>query len=103
MPKDRRQKPRSQDASNRPAQAMLVQAINVANYIGLAGDVVMQRAPKAMDEMVATIDADPPISVASCIADTASLAMNFGERATKICGTACSRSRGFLIRSAKLR
>ena len=45
-------------------QAMLVQAINVANYIGLADDVVMQRAHKAMDEMVATINADPSNSLA---------------------------------------
>src|SRR4030095_15275954 len=34
-------------------QAMLVQAINVANYIGVGDDVVMQRAQAAMDEMVA--------------------------------------------------
>jgi hypothetical protein len=45
-------------------QAMLVQAINVANYIGLADDVVMQRVQKAMDEMVVTINADPPNSLA---------------------------------------
>ena len=45
-------------------QAMLAQAINVANYIGLADDVVVQRAHKAMDEMVATINADPPNSLA---------------------------------------
>ena len=45
-------------------QAMLVQAINVANYIGVADDVVMQRTHKAMDEMVATINADPPNSLA---------------------------------------
>ena len=45
-------------------QAMLVQAIYVANYIGLADDVVMQRAHKAMDEMVATINADPSNSLA---------------------------------------
>ena len=45
-------------------QAMLVQAINVANYIGLTDDVVVQRAHKAMDEMVATINADPPSSLA---------------------------------------
>ena len=44
-------------------QTMLVQAINVANYIGLADDVVMQRVQKAMDEMVATINADPPNSL----------------------------------------
>jgi len=45
-------------------QAMLMQAINVANYIGVADDEVMQRAKKAMDEMVATINADPPNSLA---------------------------------------
>jgi hypothetical protein len=45
-------------------QAMLVQAINVANYIGVGDDVVMQRAQAAMDEMVATINADPPNSLA---------------------------------------
>src|SRR6516225_7862127 len=45
-------------------QTMLVQAINVANYIGVADDVVMQRVQKAMDEMVATINADPPNSLA---------------------------------------
>jgi hypothetical protein len=45
-------------------QAMLVEAINVANYIGVADDVVMQRAHAAMDEMVATINADPPNSLA---------------------------------------
>ena len=44
-------------------QAMLLQAINVANYIGVADDVVMQRAHTAMDEMVATINADPPNSL----------------------------------------
>ena len=45
-------------------QAMLVQAINVANYIGVVDDVVMQRVHTAMDEMVATINADPPNSLA---------------------------------------
>lgn len=44
-------------------QAMLMQAINVANYIGVADDEVMQRAKKAMDEMVTTINADPPNSL----------------------------------------
>jgi hypothetical protein len=39
-------------------QAMLAQAINVANYIGVGDDVVMQRVQQAMDEMVATINAD---------------------------------------------
>ena len=45
-------------------QAMLLQAINVANYIGIGDDVVMQRAQAAMDEMVTTINADPPNSLA---------------------------------------
>ena len=45
-------------------QTMLVQAINVANFIGVADDVVMQRVQKAMDEMVATINAEPPNSLA---------------------------------------
>ena len=45
-------------------RAILVQAINVANYIGVADDVVMQRVHKTMDEMVATINADPPNSLA---------------------------------------
>jgi hypothetical protein len=45
-------------------QAMLLHAINVANYIGVGDDVVMQRAQAAMDEMVATINADPPNSLA---------------------------------------
>src|SRR5262245_18170178 len=45
-------------------KAMLLQAINVANYIGVGDDVVMQRTPRAMDEMVATINADPPNSLA---------------------------------------
>jgi hypothetical protein len=44
-------------------QAMLLQAIKVANYIGMGDDVVMQRAQAAMDEMVATINADPPNSL----------------------------------------
>jgi hypothetical protein len=46
-------------------QAMLLQAINVANYIGVPDDVVMQRAQAAMDEMVVTINADPPNSLAA--------------------------------------
>jgi hypothetical protein len=45
-------------------QAMLLQAIKVANYIGMGDDVVMQRAQAAMDEMVSTINADPPNSLA---------------------------------------
>ena len=45
-------------------QAMLAQAINVAKYIGVGDDVVMQRAQLAMDEMVATINADPANSLA---------------------------------------
>jgi len=45
-------------------QAMLAQAINVAKYIGVGDDVVMQRTKVAMDEMVATINADPPNSLA---------------------------------------
>jgi len=45
-------------------QVMLHQAINVANYIGVGDDVVMQRAQAAMDEMVTTINADPPNSLA---------------------------------------
>jgi len=45
-------------------QAMLLQAIKVANYIGVGDDVVMQRAQAAMDEMVTTINADPPSSLA---------------------------------------
>jgi hypothetical protein len=45
-------------------QAMLLQAINVANYIGVVDEVVMQRAQAAMDEMVTTINADPPNSLA---------------------------------------
>ena len=45
-------------------KAMLLQAINVANYIGVGDDVVRQRALRAMDEMVATINADPPNSLA---------------------------------------
>ena len=45
-------------------QAMLLQAIKVANYIGVGDDVVMQRAQAAMDEMVTTINADPPNSLA---------------------------------------
>jgi hypothetical protein len=44
-------------------QAMLLQAINVANYIRVGDDVVMQRTQAAMDEMVATINADPPNSL----------------------------------------
>jgi hypothetical protein len=44
-------------------QAMLLQAIKVANYIGVGDDVVMQRAQAAMDEMVSTINADPPNSL----------------------------------------
>ena len=43
---------------------MLLQAINVANYIGVVDEVVMQRAQAAMDEMVTTINADPPNSLA---------------------------------------
>jgi hypothetical protein len=40
-------------------RAMLAQAINAANYIGVGEDVVMQRAQAAMAGMVATINADP--------------------------------------------
>jgi len=46
-------------------QAMLLQAINVANAKGWVGDdVVMQRTQAALDEMVTTINADPPNSLA---------------------------------------
>ena len=45
-------------------QAMLLQGIKVANYIGVGDDVVMQRAQAAMDEMVTMINADPPNSLA---------------------------------------
>jgi len=45
-------------------QAMLLQAINVANYIGIGDDVVMQRSQAAMKAMVATINSDPPNSLA---------------------------------------
>jgi len=45
-------------------QAMLLQAIKVAKYIGVGDDVVMQRAQAAMDEMVTTINADAANSLA---------------------------------------
>lgn len=45
-------------------QAMLLQAINVAKYIGVGDDVVIEHAQAAMDEMVTTINADPPNSLA---------------------------------------
>jgi hypothetical protein len=44
-------------------QAMLLQAINVAKYIGVGDEVVMQRAQAAMDEMVTTINSNPPNSL----------------------------------------
>jgi hypothetical protein len=44
-------------------QAMLVQAINVANHIGMPDDVVMERVQIALKEMVDTTNADSPNSL----------------------------------------
>jgi hypothetical protein len=44
-------------------QAMLVQSINVADHIGIADDVVMERTQVALKEMVDTINGDPPNSL----------------------------------------
>jgi hypothetical protein len=42
---------------------MLTQSINVANYIGLADDVVMERVQTALKEMVDTVNGDPANSL----------------------------------------
>jgi len=44
-------------------QAMLIQSIRVANYIGLADDVVMERVKTALKEMVDTVNGDPANSL----------------------------------------
>jgi hypothetical protein len=44
-------------------QAMLVQAINVANYIGVKDDVPMERVQVALKEMAETVNRDPPNSL----------------------------------------
>jgi hypothetical protein len=44
-------------------QAMFVQAMHIANYIGVAQDEMTQRVQGALQEMVATINADPPNSL----------------------------------------
>jgi hypothetical protein len=44
-------------------QAMLTQAINVANYIGVEQKVPVQRVEVALKEMVETINNDPPNSL----------------------------------------
>jgi hypothetical protein len=44
-------------------QAMLIQSINVANYIGLSDDVVMKRVQTALKEMVETVNGDPANSL----------------------------------------
>jgi hypothetical protein len=43
--------------------AMLTQSINVANYIGIGDDVVMERVQSALKEMIATANGDPPNSL----------------------------------------
>ena len=42
---------------------MLIHAFNVANYIGLGGDVVTERVQEALKEMVDTVNGDPPNSM----------------------------------------
>ena len=42
---------------------MLVQAINIANHIGMGDHEVMERVQVAMKEMVRTINDDPPNSL----------------------------------------
>ena len=44
-------------------QAMLTQSINVANYIGLADNVVMERVQTALKVMVDTVNGDPANSL----------------------------------------
>jgi hypothetical protein len=43
--------------------AMLIHAFNIANYIGLGGDVVTERVNEALKEMVDTVNGDPPNSM----------------------------------------
>jgi hypothetical protein len=66
-------------------QAMLLQAINVANYIGVSDDVVMQRTQEALDEMVTTINADPPNSLAVMHVNRPALRRTSPERSQEIC------------------
>jgi 1-aminocyclopropane-1-carboxylate deaminase/D-cysteine desulfhydrase-like pyridoxal-dependent ACC family enzyme len=44
-------------------QAMLTQSINVAKYIGMGDDSVMERVQKALKEMMDTVNSDPPSSL----------------------------------------
>jgi hypothetical protein len=44
-------------------QLMLAQSINIANYVGLGDEVVMQRVQEALKEMVDTVNSDPPNSL----------------------------------------
>jgi hypothetical protein len=45
------------------SQALLTQAIHVANYIGVQDDAVMKRVQVALKEMVDTVNGDPPNSL----------------------------------------
>ena len=45
------------------SQAMLLQAINVANYIGMHDDAVIERVQVSLKEMVDTVNDDPPNSL----------------------------------------
>ena len=44
-------------------QLMLTQSINIANYIGLGDEVVMERVQEALRDMVHTVNGDPPNSL----------------------------------------
>jgi hypothetical protein len=46
-------------------QTLLTQSINVANLIGMADNTVMERVQAALKEMVNTVNADPPNSLAT--------------------------------------
>ena len=46
-------------------QTLLTQSINVAKLIGMADNTVMERVRAALKEMVDTVNADPPNSLAT--------------------------------------
>ena len=45
------------------SEHMLTQSINIANYIGLGDEVVMERVQEALRDMVHTVNGDPPNSL----------------------------------------
>jgi hypothetical protein len=53
------------DRIKQTGQEMLTEATNIATYIGMNGDVSLQRVQVAMKEMVEVINSDPPNSLAT--------------------------------------